>query len=515
VTLTIGAIVDSCRWTAPSGLAATLGTEQCTFARLDRNANQCARVLAAHGVGPGDLVAWWAGTALRTLDGFLACARLGAVFAPFNPGFSVEEAGATLEYLRPAVLVADSDQGESAERLANGLGLSLLVFGGRRPPGRHGPGTDLDAAIESASDGPLGLEVDERGAHILYLTSGSTGRPKGALVSHRASWLRASGGGGTFTGDLRGAGGVLSTFPLYHYGGWSYVLEAWHNRRPVHLVRQAAADHILEAAQRWRASALYAIPAVWERVLTVPEKEYDLSALRHADTGTSLVSSSLLKRIKERIPSSTTSILYGSTEAGRMSRLADHELDERPGSVGRAASPGALRIADDGEVLFRSPGLMLGYLRRPEETAAAVLDGVYHSGDVGRLDDDGYLYLTGRTRELIRSGGETVWPVEVETALRGLPGVTDLAVVGIPDERWGEIVCAALVVPPPGALPDVADVRGHVAARLAPFKQPRRVVAVPSIPRTSATGQVQRRALSEFIQRQSRQHKVADRGRPC
>jgi fatty-acyl-CoA synthase len=504
VKLTIGGIIDSCLWTAPDALAATLGGERRSFGQLDANANRCAGVLAAQGTGAGDLVAWWAGTALRTLDGFLACARLGAVFAPVNPALSAAEAGATLEYLQPGVLVADAEHGERAARLAAGLGVPLLVFGDQRAPGAglawaYGRGVNLDSAIESAPAARPGTDVDEHSPHILYLTSGSTGRPKGALVSHRASWLRASGGGGTFTAGLRGSGGVVTTFPLYHYGGWSYVMEAWHNRRPIHMMRRAVADQILEAVERWRASALYAIPAVWERMLEAPAGEYDLTSLRHADTGTSFVSASLLSRIKERIPSSTTSVLYGSTEAGRMSALADHELADHPGSVGRAAFPGALRISDDGEVLFRSPGLMQGYLRRPEETAAAVRNGVYHSGDVGRLDSDGYLYLTGRTRELIRSGGETIWPVEVETALRDLPGITDLAIVGIPDERWGEIVCAAVVVPAHAALPDAAVVRDHVEGRLAPYKHPRMVVGVSHIPRTTATGQVQRRMLAEMI----------------
>jgi fatty-acyl-CoA synthase len=131
--------------------------------------------------------------------------------------------------------------------LAVEIGAPLLVFGARRAPG-----TDLDVAAESASAAPLGTDVDELSPHILYLTSGSTGRPKGALVSQRASWLRASGGGGTFSGDLRGTDGVVTAFPLYHYGGWSYVMEAWHNRRPAHLVGRAVADQILEAAARWR-----------------------------------------------------------------------------------------------------------------------------------------------------------------------------------------------------------------------------------------------------------------------
>ena len=493
MTLTIGSIVDACVWLSPDGPAATLGTSRLSFSQLDANANRVARVLAARAPGPGDLVAWWADTALRTLDGFVACARLGAVFAPVNPALSAREAGEVLEYIQPAVVVADAAHAQEASGLCASLRVPLLVFGGR------GPGADLDTSAEAASDAPLGIGVDELSAHILYLTSGSTGRPKGALVAHRASWLRAAGGGGTFCSGLRGGGGVATAFPLYHYGGWSYVIEAWHNRRAIHLVDRARPEQILDAVQRWRASALYAIPAVWERILAASPADWDLSSLRHADTGTSFVSESLLARIKERVPASATSVLYGSTEAGRMAGLYDHELAGHPGSVGRAAFPGSLRLSDDGEVLVRTPGVMLGYLRRPDETAAALRDGVYHSGDVGHLDADGYLYLTGRTRELIRSGGETIWPAEVETALGGLPGVTDVAVVGIPDERWGEIVCAALVVPAQAPVPDVATVRGHLWARLAPYKQPRLVVSVPCIPRTSATGQVQRRVLREMI----------------
>jgi acyl-CoA synthetase (AMP-forming)/AMP-acid ligase II len=234
------------------------------------------------------------------------------------------------------------------------------------------------------------------------------------------------------------------------------------------------------------------------------DRPADLSSLRHADTGTSHAPLALLERIKHRVPQASTSVLYGSTEAGRMAALPDTELVARPGSVGRAATPGALWIAEDGEVCFASPALMDGYLGLPDETAQALHEGAYHSGDVGHLDEDGYLYLTGRKRELIRTGGESVWPVEVETALRGLPGVIDLAVVGIPDHRWGEVVCAAVVVADGAPAPDVLSVQGFLDGRLARFKVPRRVATVPAIPRTPATGQVQRRALRDAIA-----------GRPC
>jgi acyl-coenzyme A synthetase/AMP-(fatty) acid ligase len=162
--------------------------------------------------------------------------------------------------------------------------------------------------------------------------------------------------------------------------------------------------------------------------------------------------------------------------------------------VGRPATPNALWLDDDAEVCTSGPALMNGYLgAEPPE------GGVYRSGDVGRLDEDGYLYLTGRTREVIRTGGESVGPAEVEHALRGLPGVLDLAVVGAPDPRWGEVVCAVLVVAPGARPPTVAEVRAHVGASLASFKQPRRVSVVPEIPRTPATGQIQRTKLRRLL----------------
>jgi fatty-acyl-CoA synthase len=454
--LAIGSIVDACLRACPDGVAATLGAEALTYAALDAAANSCARALRSNGVGPGDIVAWRASPSFTTLAGFVACARLGAVYAPLNPGLTAAETAATVEYLQPRMLTdGDLDQGPAC-------------------------------AIEPS--------VDDRSPHILYLTSGSTGQPKGALVSHRASWLRSAPGGGTFSRGLRGDGGVVTAFPLYHYGGWHYVLEAWHNRRPIHLVRRATPDELIGAVERWRPSALYAIPAAWERVLS---SDGDLSSLRHADTGTSPAAADLLGRIRDRVPGATTTVLYGSTEAGRMAALQDWEIAERAGSVGRPAFPGALWL-EDGEVCFASPALMDGYYRLEAETTAILTDGVYRSGDVGELDEDGYLYLTGRTSDLIRTGGESVWPAEVEVALHGLPGVADLAVIGVPDQTWGEIVCAVLV-PAGGRVPGVDTLRGHLDGRLARFKHPRQVITLPGIPRTPATGQVQRRRLRDQV----------------
>jgi acyl-CoA synthetase (AMP-forming)/AMP-acid ligase II len=177
--------------------------------------------------------------------------------------------------------------------------------------------------------------------------------------------------------------------------------------------------------------------------------------------------------------------------------LRDPDLFTHPGSVGHAIPGVQARVADDGELLITSDRLMSGYFELPAETAEALRGGWYHTGDLAEQDDEGYLYIVGRKKEVIRTGGETVAPVEVEAALAGYPGLADLAIVGIPDAQWGEVVCAVVVLQAGAALPGVEGLRTHIGDRLAPFKHPRRVVEVEALPRTSATGQVQRAKLAQ------------------
>jgi fatty-acyl-CoA synthase len=194
-----------------------------------------------------------------------------------------------------------------------------------------------------------------------------------------------------------------------------------------------------------------------------------------------------------------TRVFYGSTEAGPGTVLAHADLARKPGSVG-LPQPGVDVRLDDGEVCIRSDLLMDGYFDQPDATAEALRDGWYHTGDLGSLDDEGYLSIVGRARDVIRTGGETVAPSEVEAALVTHPAVREVAVVGLPDAKWGEVVCA-VVVPESGGddAPQLDDLRAHAATRLAPFKQPRHLELVDELPRTPATGQVQRTLLVERI----------------
>ena len=499
MTLLVGDLLTDAAAVNPDGTAATLDDREVSYRQLERWAAGHAAALARLGPPRGSRVVWWSGPDLRSPAGFAAVARRGLVFAPLNPALSAEEAAPVVDYLQPGLIVAGAEQLERARAVAGGATVvsidELHAAAPADPADAVGPGG-------TASPGGAGRveDLDDREAHIVYLTSGTTGRPKGVVVSHRASWLRSFPGGSTFAAGLRGDGGILVSFPLFHYGGWHYVLEAWHHRCAFHMCRRFDGPTLVATAARHRPAAMYCIPAVWNRVLDAAPDGRGLESVRHADTGTSAAPPELIARIRRAMPAATTSILYGSSEGGHHTTLHHHEVDDRPGSVGRVAPPGVISLAADGEILYRGPTVMDGYLDRPEETAAALAGGWYHTGDLGSVDPDGYLYITGRAREVIRTGGETVAPAEVEQALAGLPGAADLAIVGLPDEQWGEVVCAVVVPYGDGPAPGVAEVRAHLADRLAAFKHPRRVVVAGHIPRTPATGQVQRTLLRNSLE---------------
>ena len=369
---------------------------------------------------------------------------------------------------------------DAVEQLARHLGVPGQL---ERPGPQH-------------STGATNVDLDERDPHVIFFTSGSTGRPKGVVLSHRTNWLR------TFVGATSspGGGGTVCMFPLFHMAGWTIALGAWQARRAVHFVASPDAPTLLAAAARHRAARLYCIPAVWGRILELGIGGYDLSALVEADTGTSATPPELLAAIKDALPHTVTRVFYGSTEAGPSLALADADLLRKPGSVG-VAQPGVeVRLDERGEVCVTSPFLMDGYFDDPDATREALVDGWYHTGDLGALDSEGYVSIVGRARDVIRTGGETVAPPEVEAVLGAHPAVSEVAVVGVPDPEWGEVVTAVLVLRAGAAPVTVEELRAFCGARLAGFKQPRRVAIVGALPRTAATGQVQRPLIVEQLQ---------------
>jgi acyl-CoA synthetase (AMP-forming)/AMP-acid ligase II len=488
VALLVGEILRRNAAQVPNAVAASLGEASLTHRELDRRANRLARALGALGVGAGDRVVCWTDTGLEVLELFAACAKLGAVFAPLNARLSPDEALPFLRLARPGLLVADAERAEPGFAVARSLEVAAARLGG------PGPGADLSAqALRGERDDPPDASgLAETDPHVLFFTSGSTGAPKGVVLSHRASCLR------TFQGVFRDVPEIsVCMFPLFHMAGFTLALAAWQTRGEIALVRSPAAEELLAAVERRRANRLYCIPAVWARILESPRRA-DVSSLREVDTGTSATPPELVEALKERFPGTATRIYYGSTEAGAGTVLPDADVLRKPGSVGLPAPGVELRLDAKGEIALRSDYLMDGYFDDPEASAEALPGGWYRTGDLGALDEEGYLSIVGRVKDVIRTGGETVSPAEVEAALAAHPALAEVAVVGIPDPRWGEVVCA-VVVPRPGSDVSLESLQEFCAGRLASFKRPRRMEPVDALPRTAATGQVQRALLVQRI----------------
>lgn len=482
--LLVNRILENAAQVTPDAIAATLDDDALTFGEIETIGNRLAHALLAQGIQHGNRVLWWGDTSLEAIPLFAALAKIGAVFAPLNARASFDEVRPVAEYARPSLLLATSDYRERAEALARSLGITFV------------PSLDSDRAPNAAT--PVEVEVDERDPHVIFFTSGSTGRPKGVVLSHRTNWLR------TFVGATSspGGGGTVCMFPLFHMAGWTIALGAWQARRPVHFVRTPDAATLLATTARHRAARLYCIPAVWGRLLEHGIAGYDLSSLVEADTGTSATPPELLAAIKAALPDTVTRVFYGSTEAGPSLALADVDLFRKPGSVGVAQPSVEVRLDSRGEVCVRSPFLMDGYFDDPAATAEALADGWYHTGDLGALDSDGYVSIVGRARDVIRTGGETVAPPEVEAVLGAHPAVLEVAVVGVPDPEWGEVVTAVIVAVPGAETLTIDALREFCRDRLAGFKQPRRLAIVTSLPRTAATGQIQRPLIVEQLQQQ-------------
>jgi fatty-acyl-CoA synthase len=480
--LLLGDVIRSSRARVGNRPAVTHQDRTLTYEEVADQAEHIAAVLAKRSISRGARVVWWGNTTVDAVPLFFGLAHLGAVFVPINPAFSPAEATSVIGRADPAlVLVDDAHEGE--------LTLSEVL------------GTPRPSVVDTEM-------VDERDPHIIYFTSGTTGLPKGVVLSHRTDMLR----GWQKLSRQWPLGPSVNMFPQFHMAGWTLPLSSWMAGEEVIYVERGEAEALLAAVERHHAYRLYCIPAVWRRILEADPGRFDTSSLREADTGTSATSPDLIRGLRETFPGATTSIVYGSTESGSVTLLWPQDLERKPGSVG-LPSPGVyVTLSDEGEILVRSTQLMTEYFRDPEATEKAMSGGWYHTGELGEVDDEGYYSIIGRAKDIIRTGGETVAPVEVDLVLQAHPAVADAAVAGVPNDDWGEVV-TAFIVPRPGQSLDLRTVRSYCTGKLAAYKHPRHVEIVESIPRTPSTGQAQRRLLVEISVARSLARSASDEPR--
>ncbi|MGQ0623913.1 MAG: acyl-CoA synthetase [Sporichthyaceae bacterium] len=490
----------------PHGTATICAGRRRTHAEQAQRVARLAGGLLEAGVHPADRVAYLGLNSDRYCEYYLAVPWADAVVVPVNSRWAPTEIAFSLTDSGTETLIVDDAFLRAVPELRD------LVPGLR---------TVIHAGDELTPEGMLSFEVlaahgearpdARRGGDALagiFYTGGTTGFPKGVMLSH--SNLLANGIGALASGSISHGARFLHIAPMFHIADYSCNVAVSAGGGTHVVVPGVDPVAVMSAIAEHAITDLGLIPVILGMIVDHPAiTDYDLTSLRNIAYGGSSITGALLQRARKALPTATFAQLFGQTEASPVLTMlsgADHEDGEHPErlrSAGRAVAYTEVRIVDpdgnevpretQGEIVGRGANVMLGYWNRPEETAAALRDGWLHTGDAGRMDDAGYVYVLDRIKDMIITGGENVYSAEVENALASHQAVAACAVIGLPDEQWGERVHAC-VVRKPGAEVSAEELQAHARASIAGYKIPRSLEFVDVLP-VSAAGKVLKREL--------------------
>jgi fatty-acyl-CoA synthase len=472
----------------PNRRALTFEGTTWSYQQLQHRIDALAGHLGRGGIGHGDRVGFLGLNQPAFFEAMFATSRLGAIFVPLNFRLTGPELTFIIDDAGIHTLIADDAHRGVIDSIRADVGvrrfLTDAVADGWEP---------LHPEASSAVD-PMPVDADDV-ALIMY-TSGTTGHPKGAMLTHANLWWNNT--NAMHQMDVSEDDVTLVVAPLFHIGGLNVTtLVTWQRGGEVVLHRSFDPAACLEDIARYGVTTMFGVPAMFLFMSQLPGfNDADLTTLRMLVCGGAPVPEPLIKLYNGRgIPINQG---YGLTETAPMVSFLSPEWSlSKVGSAGRPGLFSELRLVDEegqpvtaprvhGEVCTRGPNVMKGYWQRPDATAAAIdAEGWFHTGDVGYLDEEGFLYIADRVKDMVITGGENVYPAEVEGVLHECPGVADVAVIGLPDQRWGEAV-VAVVVREEGAELTLEGIRDFAGERLARYKLPTRVESIDVLPRNPA-----------------------------
>lgn len=481
-----------------------------TFQELNTRVNRLANGLLGMGINKGDRIGVLVHNCHQFMEIFFAAAKTGAVFCPYNNHLKHTEMKDIINYSQPRFLIFDSDFEELIKAIMPELDSpEQYVCLQKLESPQFKSYEDL---VNSSGDTEPMVSVMEDDVMSMLFTAGTTGRPKGAMRTHRhlISDAVASAIELQVSYDER----VLITFPMYHVAFEDNLVRHSFMPNTFYIKREGGfkPENVLEYISRERITRCQFVPTMIHRLIQVPDIEkYDLSSLQMILYAAAPMPVELLKKAMNVFSCGFTQ-MYGQTESGPVTTLLkpeDHILGgsqkrlERLASSGQAAINYEIRIVDDddmdvpigqvGEIIGRSEAMMKEYWQMPEETASKLRNGWLHTGDLGRMDEDGYVYIVERKNDMIISGGMNVYPREVEEVLYTHPAISEASVVGLPDDQWGEIVKAVIVLNE-GAEVTESEIISYCGERLAGFKKPKSVDFWESLPKSS-TGKILKRDI--------------------
>lgn len=464
-----------------------------TYAELNDAASNVAAGLTMLGVRPGDLIGLCAPNSAEWMAFYFGVLKAGAVAVTLSALLTGDELSNLIRHSRPQMVFAHSDKGSALEKLRSEGVEKIICPGGDVEPGdllktRRGPFRTIERDPEDT-------------AAVLY-TGGTTGTPKGVMLTHEGMSL-SSYHVAHFERSTE-EDRAMCFMPFNHVFGQIHIMNATIlSAGCLELLPAFDMEQVLEALESGRVTRFYAVPTVYIRLLARADLEKRLGKLRYCFSAAASLAGEVVKRWKERT-GITIAESYGMTEG--MPITYNHYYRHRVGSVGQSVLGVEIQIRDkegrilekgqEGEICVRGRVVMKGYLNNPENTRTAFWDkGWYRSGDIGRFDEDDYLYIVDRLKDLIISGGENIYPREVEEALYALPEVEECAVIGLPDREWGEKV-TAFIKPKAGMSIRPEEVKQALKTRLSPFKVPKTYIIVSELPK-SPTGKILKRELKK------------------
>lgn len=518
VPLVVTEFLTRARTIYPDAIGAVCGRERLTYRRIADRVDRLSAALGQRGIKQGEVVAYLSFNCHRLLEGYYAVPQMGAILLPINVRLTPTDIEYILRDAGASAVVADRSLAGLLAPIRSALPKlrRLVLMGG--DPEKPCPldGDDYEALIAGADGNFTPPPIAEDDSAELFYTSGTTAHPKGVILTHRNLYLHA-------LYALAGLSGYddrtvqLHSIPLFHVNGWGTphfvtLLGGRHVMLP-----KFDPEQVLEAIERERVTHIFMVPTMAAALLAAPSiATRDLSSLRRIKVGGAAAPPSLIARLSARLPACIVSAGYGLSETSPILTTASLEagLDLTPDSSVQLRStaglplPGVqIEIRDDddrplprdgrsvGEICVRSNVVTKGYWNLPDETARAITDGWFHTGDVGWIDENGYISIVDRKKDIIITGGENVSSLEIENAIYEHPAVFECAVIASPDEQWGEVP-AAIVVLKPGYAIGEAEIIKHCRARLARFKQPKRVTFADSLPKGGA-GKILKRELRQ------------------
>lgn len=501
---TVGEILADTARRFPDKTAIICDDKTVTYRELDSRVNQRAHGFLQAGIVSKERVAVLLSNSIELVEIYFAIARLGCVTIPLNYRLTGNELSFILENANPAALIMGEEFNAKAHDLKGQLKkLDILITIGKETGKNEG----FDHLCRNQPDHGPAVEVVPQDESFIVYTSGTTGIPRGVVLTHANNFFNTLNYSSAYQMEERDV--ELALTPMFHSSTLGRIVTYVFNGVTFITSRRFDPEKAIGLVSKHRVTSITQSPTMYVALLNVRGTDSDFSgSVRRIVSGAAPLFPAIRSRLAKRFPHAGIYDLYGLTEAAPgVSILKPDDPPEKITSVGKPMKHVTVKIVDDegkqlppgetGEIVCRGPNLMKGYYNDLPLTQAVLRDGWLYTGDTGRMDQDGYLYLTGRRKELILRGGENIYPSEVEAVLHQHPGIKEAAVIGVSDEYWGETV-KALVVPKPGATLREEEIITFCTSQLAHYKRPESVTIISSLPKNAA-GKVMKSHLGTLL----------------